>query len=386
MSALVTDSDGRQVLAIIRSLGEKGISVTAGDIKRLSIGFFSRFCKKKLLYPNPDQNPEYFKKGLLKYISKNKIDVLIPVSNSTVSLISQSLKAFAKYTSVPIPPHDTIMKAMDKSLTMKTATSVPRPATFVPTKLSEVHNIAKKLNFPAVIKPKISSGSRGLRYVNSSAELIYFFNIIAQKYDIPIIQEYIPGDEIYGVSALLNKDSNPRAVFVHKRIRQFPIKGGPSTYRVSVSNKKLAELGLRILEDIEWYGVAMTEFKMDPRDGKPKLIEINPRFWGSLSLAIFAGIDFPYLLYKLAVEGDIKPTFNYRVGVKTRYLLFGDIFCFLASANKLALLPEMLALYEKDLSYDIWRRDDPLPAFIRLLNGIRHVSSRDMWEYAYFRA
>ena len=386
MSVFVTESDARQVLAIIRSLGKRGIKVTAGDCKKLSIGFFSKYCDKKVLYPSPLENPELFKKSLLKYVANNEVDVLIPVSSSAVFTVSCSLDAFSRYVSVPIPPYETVMKAFDKASTAKIAEGIPRPKTYVPKKISEVHAIAKKVDYPTVVKPRVSSGSRGLKYANNPAELLYHFETTAKKYGYPLVQEYIPGNEIYGVSALLNKDSKPRAVFVHKRIRQFPVTGGPSTCRVSVSKPSLAKLGLKLLEEMKWYGVAMVEFKVDLRDGKPKLIEVNPRFWGSLSLAIAAGVDFPYLLYKLAVEDDVQPIFNYKVGVKARYLLFGDVFHFMDSPSKLKLLPEFMKFYERNLSYDILSIDDFLPAVIRLLNGATGAFSREMWEYAYTRA
>jgi len=185
---------------------------------------------------------------------------------------------------------------------------------------------------------------------------------------------------------LLNRDAKVRAFFVHKRIRQFPLTGGPSTYRVSVFDRLLVDLGTKLLKAMGWYGVAMVEFKIDPRDGMPKLIEVNPRFWGSLSLGIAAGVDFPHLLYKMAVDGDVQPAFNYRLGVKQRFLLFGDVFHFLASQDKLKLIPEFLRFYDRDLSYDIWSSGDPLPALVRLLNGLRYVWSREMWEYAFTRA
>ncbi len=93
----------------------------------------------------------------------------------------------------------------------------------MPKKISEVHALAKKVDYPIVVKPRVSSGSRGLKYASNPGELLYHFETTAKKYGSPLVQEYIPGIEIYGVSALLNKDSKPRAVFVHKRIRQFPI-------------------------------------------------------------------------------------------------------------------------------------------------------------------
>ena len=386
MSALVTDADSRQVLAIIRSLGEKGIAVSAGDSRGWAMGFFSKYCADKLLYPSPVENSNLFQRRLLAYFSKRQIDVFMPVSNPILLSVSRSLDEFSKHTVVPIPPYATVMKALDKSLTLKVAEGTPQPVTFSPEKPSAISRIAKEANYPVVIKPRVSSGSRGIKYANNAAELAYYFKITAEKYGVPLVQEYIPGDEMYGVSVLLNRDAKVRAFFVHKRIRQFPLTGGPSTYRVSVSNRLLVDLGTKLLKAMGWDGEAMVEFKVDPRDGMPKLIEVNPRFWGSLSLGIAAGVDFPYLLYKMAVEGDVQPAFNYRLGVKQRFLLFGDVFHFLASQDKLKLIPEFLRFYDRDLSYDIWSSEDLLPAIVRLLNGFRYVWSREMWEYAFTRA
>ena len=386
MSVFVTDSDSRQVLAIIRSLGEKGIAVTAGDNKRFAMGFFSKHCTEKVLYPSPVENPELFKRKLLGYVSKNKIDVFMPISNPILLSVSRSLNEFSKHTSVPVPPFTTVMKALDKSLTLKVAEGILHPVTFSPEKYSDISKIAKEANYPLVIKPRISSGSRGIKYANNAAELVYYFKVTAEKYGIPLVQEYIPGDEMYGVSALLSKDARVRAFFVHKRIRQFPLSGGPSTYRVSVSNELIARMGIKLLEEMGWYGVAMVEFKVDRRDGKPKLIEVNPRFWGSLSLAIEAGVDFPYLLYRLAVDGDVQPRYNYKVGVKSRFLLFGDIFHLLTSQKNPKLIMEFLKFHEKNLSYDILDIKDLLPAFVRMFNGLRYVLDREMWEYAFIRA
>jgi len=66
--------------------------------------------------------------------------------------------------------------------------------------------------------------------------------------------------------------------------------------------------------------------------------------------------------------------------------LFGDVFHFLASQDKLKLIPEFLRFYDRDLSYDIWSSKDLLPAIVRLLNGFRYVWSREMWKYAFTRA
>ena len=183
-----------------------------------------------------------------------------------------------------------------------------------------------------------------------------------------------PGGEALGVSLLFNKDAEPRALFVHKRLREYPLNGGPSTLRESVLRPEAAELGVRLLRALRWYGVAMVEFKVDPRDGVPKLMEVNPKLWGSLSLAIASGVDFPALLYRLATEGDVPPVPDYRVGVRCRFLL-ADTLHFLANPGRFRLQPSFFRFGDAQTHGDIWDPRDPAPALgfwlVLLLRGWR---------------
>jgi len=66
----------------------------------------------------------------------------------------------------------------------------------------------------------------------------------------------------------------------------------------------------------------MVEFKVAD-NGVPYLMEVNGRFWGSLQLAIDAGVDFPWLLYQLATGRDVESVNGYALGIKSRWL-WGD--------------------------------------------------------------
>jgi predicted ATP-grasp superfamily ATP-dependent carboligase len=156
-----------------------------------------------------------------------------------------------------------------------------------------------------------------------------------------------------------------RACFVHRRLRDYPVRGGPSTLRESVRHPQIEELGIRLLRSLQWYGVAMVEFKVDPRDNQPKLMELNPRFWGSLALAIHAGVDFPYLLYKMAMGEEFDPVLDYEVGVRCRWLLPGDILHFLTNPQRFHLTPSFFQF--RGMAYDILSRDDPMPTVGRFL-------------------
>ena len=166
-----------------------------------------------------------------------------------------------------------------------------------------------------MIKPRISSGSFGIAYVKKREDLIPFYQRVHTRYPFPLIQEWIPdGGDTFGISALFDEASRVKAAFVHKKLRMYPVQGGPSTLREGIEHPQVMELGLSLLKSLNWVGVAMVEFKVDPRDGIPKLMEINPRFWGSLHLAIISGVDFPYLILKMARGESSNPCFTIRWG------------------------------------------------------------------------
>ena len=131
----------------------------------------------------------------------------------------------------------------------------------------------------------------------------------------------------------------------------------------------------------------MVEFKIASRDKKPNLMEVNGRFWGSLNLAILSGVDFPFLLYKMISEGDIKPTLNYKTGIKSRWLA-GDIFRIISvltnnydkeivkNLKKEKELKEFLTFREKKLFYDMFSKEDTMPGIINLIFSLQRTLSK----------
>ena len=139
-------------------------------------------------------------------------------------------------------------------------------------------------------------------------DLLPSYRSVHERFPFPIVQEWIPdGGGIYGFSALLDEASKVKAAFVHKKLRMYPVQGGPSTLGEGVEHPGIMEMGLSLLKSLNWVGVGMAEFKVDPRDGIPKLMEVNPRFWGSLQLAIASGVDFPYLMLRMAKRESFDP-------------------------------------------------------------------------------
>jgi len=112
---------------------------------------------------------------------------------------------------------------------------------------------------------------------------------------------------------------------------------------VSLSNEEADGYFERFLADLNRHGVCQADFMVDPQTGRPYLIDVNPRFWGGLAQAVAAGVDFPYLVYRMAVDGDIKPVRDFRTEVVTRWL-GGDVGTFLPLLrmvkHKMAFLKE----------------------------------------------
>jgi predicted ATP-grasp superfamily ATP-dependent carboligase len=373
-------------VAIVRSLGRKRIEITAADNVRAATAFFSRYCRHRVAYAPPERNSSAFIASMLGLVKRRHYDVLIPYSDLVMMPISRHRDMFTRFVKVPIPEYETIARAHNKSemLDIAAEQGISCPRTYRISAIHELKRISQNIEYPVVIKPRASTiwhGNTGSttnisreNYANSAEELVPKYERVHRRSEWPLVQEYIPG-EGYGVCALLN-ESDPRAVFVHKRIREYPITGGPSTLRVSVLNPQLRNLGLKILKALKWHGVAMVEFKMDSRDNKPKLMEINGRFWGSLALSMWSGVDFPYLLYKMAAEGDVDPVFNYKVGVKCRWIV-GDFLHFASalrgSANRWKETVEFAKFYESNLHYDELCMDDPFPVVGAMIVGIQDL-------------
>ena len=171
---------------------------------------------------------------------------------------------------------------------------------------------------------------------------------------------------------------SPLARFTHQRIREYPISGGPSTLRESIADPLVEKMAEKILRALDWFGVAMVEFRYDPRDGLPKLMEINPRFWGSLPLAVYAGVDFPYWLFCLAMDWPIPEAREYPLGKRCRWILPGDLLHFFKNPKRFQMTPSFFRFFDKNTAHDFFSWSDPGPALGRVMTLFTLLYDRDM--------
>lgn len=377
----VTDGHWRKSLAAVRSLGKMGLNVTVGESTRIATAAFSRYCSRALVYPSPFFKASAFVEFLLRELGRRSYRMLIPMEDETLEHIALHRTAFSRLTHVPVVSHDklTFVRRKDQVLRLAEELGIPVPRTWILTDLSDLDRIKGQVAYPAVIKPRVGSGALGVRYPEDGDTLVREYLSVHKTFPFPMIQERIPSNGSgFGASFLLDERGRVKASFVHKRLREYPVSGGASTLRESVRRDDIRDMGRTLLQAVGWYGVAMVEFKLDPRDNTPKLMEVNPRFWGSLALAVESGVNFPYLLYRLSRGEDFSPVEDYQVGKRCRWLLPGDILHFIHNPRRGRLVPEFFRFRDKDTAYDILSLKDPLPVLGRLLTPLTFLYDADM--------
>jgi predicted ATP-grasp superfamily ATP-dependent carboligase len=314
-----------QGLGIARSLGRHGISVCVVDDER-SIAAVSRYTTHRLRVPELrsagatlaalDQARERF--GLAGW-------VVYPTRDETVAVLAAHREALRAHFRVPTPAWDCIEQAWDKRCTYRLAEQlgIPVPRTWCPRTEADLAEVDTSV--PLVIKPAIkehffyATHAKGWR-VGSRDELVEAFRrgtaVIGADGEL-LVQEMIPGGSSGQRSyCALFKDGAAVATMTVARRRQHPSDlGRASTFVETVEDPLLAQLSVRFLEHIGYYGLVELEYKVDPRDGVPKLLDVNARTWGYHTLGPAAGVDFPYMLFRDQV-GEVVVSAQARPGVR----------------------------------------------------------------------
>lgn len=384
---LLTDGQQRKTLAAIRSLGKRGIDTIAAEETRWATALFSRHCGRRLVSPSPGRRPEEYFIWLYDTLTRYPCDALFPMDDGSMAVAVRYRDQLEKVCRVPVPDIGSYHIASDKARAVAAAreAGLDCPRTVVPQGPGDLGRAVEGLSFPLVIKARKSSGARGIAVARDGGELAERYLKVHRQYPFPLVQEYVNPGERLTVCLLFNRSSRVRAFFVYRYLRSFPVEMGPSVVQESAWRPDLVEMASRLLQKLNWYGVAEVEFMVDPADGRPKFMEINPRFWGSLQAAIQAGVDFPWLLYRLAVDGDVESAAGYKAGVRCRWLLPGDILHFLASRNRFSMDPPFFSTSMSGVHDDTLSLEDPLPALGFCLACLRYAVDPGMWKMMFFR-
>ena len=309
---LVLDANQRSALAVTRSLGKQGLIVITADETATSLAGSSRFSHANQCYPSPATNPDEFIAAIVELIKSENIQLILPMTELTSNLLLHNQDMLPDNVQLPFPDLATIDSLSNKCALMKLAQSlaVPIPQTWFADNPDNLPVTLESLDYPLVLKPGKSWVRTGDTWLHTSVQLAknpqqakeILSTDPAFKAHPFMLQECVPGRG-QGVFAIYNH-GEPIAFFSHQRLREKPPWGGVSVLSESTKvDPVLLKHAKSLLDAANWHGVAMVEFKVD--GDTPYLMEINTRFWGSLQLAIDAGVDFPWLLYKIAYSQPI---------------------------------------------------------------------------------
>jgi predicted ATP-grasp superfamily ATP-dependent carboligase len=340
---LVTDGDERAALAVVRSLGRAGHEVHVASESGRSIAGASRFSESESRVPSPLRGRDEYFEALRRLAQDRAIQVLLPVGEASLRSIL-GRRDELRPVRIPFPALESFEAVSDKGRLLATGRSlgIADPTLASAESQEALERELSKLNedrYPIVLKPTRSvvptaTGSRktSVVYVRTPAEKARALSAVGTEAFPVLIQRRVEGPGM-GVFVLL-WGGEVLAAFAHRRIREKPPSGGVSVLAESVElPPPLLARSVALLRACAWEGVAMVEYKRDTRTGEDVLMEVNGRFWGSLQLAIDAGVDFPALLARVAIGERPEPVTGYRVGVRTRWTL-GDFDHLLARLRK----------------------------------------------------
>jgi D-aspartate ligase len=303
-------------LGIVRSLGRRGVPVCIVDDER-SIARFSRYATYSERVPDL-RDEQRAVETVLEVGSRLGLSgwVLYPTREETVAAFSRHRDLLAQHFRVPTPGWGTVRWAWDKRNTYRLADelAIPAPRTWYPQRLEDLGEI--DADPPFAIKPGIkehffyATKAKAWRADTRSELAERFERAVAVTGPGEImVQELIPGggDQQFSYCAFF-KDGAGVASMVARRRRQHPPEFGRASTFVETTDLPLLEtLSERFLQAIGYYGLVEVEYKLDPRDGRYKLLDVNARAWGYHSLGQRAGVDFPFLLFADQLGEQIAP-------------------------------------------------------------------------------
>lgn len=376
---MVTDGQERAALAVVRSLGGAGYRCVVASSRPRCLAAASRYADRVILVPDSSAAPDEFADALEALVREEAVDLVIPITEASIQALLPRRSRLSAV--IPFARTDIFHTICDKTQVLQTANelgiAVPDQVEIRPgDQLPEA-----TLPFPVVLKPARSvftrpDGSRGnvgVRWARSLAELHEALTAYPEAAFPVLVQRVVTGPGV-GVFVLMQQ-GKVFASFSHRRIREKPPTGGVSVLRQSQPlDPNLLERSVALLQRFGWSGVAMVEYKVDRETGEPFLMEINGRFWGSLQLAIDAGVDFPRLLAEAALGRPVAPQHDYRF-VRSRWF-WGDVDHILAvwrdparrTTEKLRMTVAWLRAFGPGYRSEIFRWSDPLP-FLRETRG-----------------
>jgi predicted ATP-grasp superfamily ATP-dependent carboligase len=319
-------------LTPIRSLGRRGIEVYGADFSPWSVGRFSRYCTfvPKLAEASRSGEIERLVEALRDFSTDfASRPVLFLTNDRYIEWLTPHTEDLKRHYRLTTDLGGVAGRFLDKAdfYGICREAGVDLPRTYWPDDSSDVRSIGGEITFPAIVKParghRLRKAMKGQKVALADGPdtLLEKYETLAEVDDRLLVQEVIPGseDRIQVAACYFDADSEPRALFVGRKLRQHPPDFGSACLAESDWDEAVARLSVAFLRKVGFSGVCGTEFKLDPRDGRRKMIEVNPRLTLWMGLTMASGVDIPYVAYQYVVSGR-SPEVQQQDGVRWAYL------------------------------------------------------------------
>jgi predicted ATP-grasp superfamily ATP-dependent carboligase len=358
-TAVVVDVGWVNGLAAVRSLGRAGLRVLALDHRQSALGFRSRYAEP-VLTPDPQDEDAF-----ISFLAGLELEraPLFATHDEPLNAIARGAEKLGGRFLYPFPPWQVLSRIQSKrsQLEAAEAAGIPAPRTAYPGSAAEARAAAEELGFPVLVKPSSTEGFKrrfkrqAFRCETAAAVEVAYAD--AEPYE-PMVQEVIPGGdgELYTLGSYLRADGEPLGLFCGRKLRQTPPGVGTCRVGEAVWVEEVVESGLKLLRALEFHGLSQVELKRDPRDGRFKLMEVNPRLFQWHGLAAACGVDLPLIAYRDLTGERVEPVSAN--GARKRWAI--------------TLLPgESPALQRPPYVDAVFALDDPKPALVQAARLLR---------------
>jgi len=300
-------------LGVVRALGRMGVPVVVVSEYETSMVRHSRYVREFLVRPTLFSDPEGSARFLADYCRRqSKPPVVIPTADPDVLFLSRTRSILEPHCRLVVSQAELVEGFVDKEkfsgIAARNGFRVPR--TLIPADIADLEAQLAGMTYPVIMKPinpqawaqpavaRLVDGKKALR-IDSRSELLASYTRVAGHDRGVVIQEYIPGrdDALYSLHTYMDRDSEPIAWFTGRKIRTYPAHAGIGCFVESCAIDEIARAGSAMLKSVQYTGLALLQFKRDPRDGSNWLIEINPRASSWNLLAYACGVNLPFVAY-----------------------------------------------------------------------------------------
>jgi predicted ATP-grasp superfamily ATP-dependent carboligase len=337
----------------IRALGRSGLKVVAVGPSRTAPGRWSRYAAARALAPSPVADPDGFVDAVGELAERHGPLVVYPGQDEGLSVLIAAADRLPQEALLPYPGPDPLDALRDKGrlADLAVAAGLATPRTLLAGRAAEL--AAAELPDGAVVKPARPKGAFGDARVVASADTLRELLASVPADEELILQERLAG-RLMAVAVVVGRDGTLVRRFQQVATRTWPEDAGISNLAESVlPDDDLAEASRSLLASTGYWGLAQLQF-IETEDA-PRLIDVNTRYYGSMALAVAAGVDLPGAWHAVARGEPAGEPGSYEVGVTYRWLEADILAAMQGVRGRLIPRPP------RPRTGPMWARDDPVP-------------------------